>query len=119
MRLLELVYDFLYAYAITVYHEALALREKGYALAKTGRRRWDQTCPAAVKRVKEHRFFPVSMVMILSLLLIVPAYWMMPGGARYGGRGGHKRLSAREWQVTIVNLLNVSSFSLLVMCFLS
>ena len=96
----EMIHEFFYAYAIVVYHEAMALVEKAYALAGSARRAWDAQdrrapwgpLPASVKRVVKHRLFPPVLALVLSLLVILPAYYLVP-------RGGPPRLSAREWQV--------------------
>ncbi|CAN0357880.1 unnamed protein product, partial [Laminaria digitata] len=100
----EVIYEFFYAYAIVVYHEAMALVEKAYALAGSARRAWDarhtRGAPGgglwgplmpSVKRAVKHKLFPLVLALVLSLLVILPAYYLVP-------RGGPPRLSARQWQ---------------------
>eukprot|EP00904_Undaria_pinnatifida_P005251 jgi/Undpi1/1856/HiC_scaffold_12.g05243.m1 len=88
----EVVYEFLYAYAIVVYHEAMALVERLYALVGATRRAWRARgpLPPNVRRAVKHKLFPVVLALVLSLLVILPAYCLMPRG--------QPRLSAREWQ---------------------
>lgn len=98
----EVIYEFFYAYAIVVYHETMALVEKAYTVAGSARRAWDERDPQAgpwglalppsVKRAVKHKLFPLVFVLVLSVLVILPAYFLVP-------RGGPPRLSARQWQV--------------------
>lgn len=87
-------FEFVYAYATVAVCEALAVLEKACSWAKSMWHRLEERSPASVKRSTRHSLFPVMVSVVLSLLLVLPAYWAIPRG------GGQQRLSAQEWQVS-------------------
>lgn len=87
-------FEFVYAYATVAVHEAMVVLKKARSWARSAWQRVEERSPASVKRVMRHSFFPVMVSVVLSLLLVLPAYWAIPRG------GGQQRFSAQEWQVS-------------------
>lgn len=92
----QAVLEFLYAYAVVVYHEGLALVEQGYDLVKNVRRKWCERGPVhpALRRFVRRKPGLVGVGVGLIVLVLVLSYWKVSSARDRAGR-----LSAQEWQV--------------------
>lgn len=92
----QAVLEFLYAYAVVVYHEGLALVEQGFDLVKDIRRKWRERSPVrpALRRLVRRRTGLVGLGVGLIVLVLVLSYWKVSSA-----RDRAESLSAQEWQV--------------------
>ena len=93
----EAVLDVLFAYAIVVYCEGLALVERGWNLAKEPWRRWNERGPVRprLKCLGRGCYVPVVLGLVLTVVVVLMStYLALPSSQDEAGN-----LSAQEWQV--------------------
>lgn len=93
---MQAVIEFLYAYAVVVYHEGLALVEQGVDLVKDIQRKWRERGPVrpALRGLVRRKTGLVGLGVGLIVLVLVLCYWKVSSA-----RDRTRSLSAEEWQV--------------------